>query len=225
MDRVYHKSPVVRLLLTALAAYADSTGRSFPSITDLARRIDRSYERTRALLRMLERMGLVQRSARFDDRTGRQTSNGYQLTLDLTPGYAMRDRAYALDDDSDGGGGYGESGGGGRHGSTLIQKNQCNDAARAALAAPPAGATAPRLAPGGTVRKEASQGEIDWSKASSWWPWKRRRAMGLVRGAWVQASDREREVGAVVRTVAKVADHESSFLAGLLQPAPAMGVR
>jgi DNA-binding transcriptional MocR family regulator len=71
---------VEKLLLIDLAERTNRGGVCYPSIRSLAARMDRSYEWTRAVLRRLERKGLIKRISRFAD-DGRQTSNGYVLTL------------------------------------------------------------------------------------------------------------------------------------------------
>lgn len=208
LDYVRGKPPVVRLLLVALAEYANCDGQAFPAIRCLAGRIERSYERTRTLLRNLEREGLLKRVPRYDDGSRRQTSNGYVLTIgespDETPGCDYGDGWVAPGCDGE------------RFIQNLHNAPPVEDAAAAADVSKPL----PRSAP--LKLKQASQGGTDLSLASSWWPAYRRRAferaMGMVGRPWVQPVDRDRAVGSVAAVVCSAAEvHGSSFLAGLLR--------
>lgn len=68
-----------KLVLCALASFADGDGYSWPSIPALAERASLSERTVQAALRALQDMGVVQVEERYD-AAGDRTSNGYWLT-------------------------------------------------------------------------------------------------------------------------------------------------
>ena len=66
-------------LLILLGGYADENGKSWPSITTMAKRLVVSERFVRKSLRNLESRGHIEHWAQFKD-DGRQTSNAYGFT-------------------------------------------------------------------------------------------------------------------------------------------------
>ena len=66
----------------ALGQYADNKSKEcWPSVTTLAKDLDRSRQSTIKALQGLEEKGAIQKFARLDNKTGQQTSNLYILKI------------------------------------------------------------------------------------------------------------------------------------------------
>lgn len=68
-----------KLLLLALASYANKRGECFPTRKELARRTGSSEASVRNHIRSLRKAGLIEITSQFDRSTGRKTSSLYRL--------------------------------------------------------------------------------------------------------------------------------------------------
>lgn len=75
-----------KLLLLALASYANKRGECFPTRKELARRTGSSEASVRNHLRSLNKAGLIEVTAQYDERSGRQTSSLFRLCFPPPPG-------------------------------------------------------------------------------------------------------------------------------------------
>jgi DNA-binding transcriptional MocR family regulator len=74
------KRGLYRETLLVMATYVNRRGECFPSIRTLAAALGLTYDGMRRRIRSMTRMGLIRTIARRGDN-GRQTSNGYVITL------------------------------------------------------------------------------------------------------------------------------------------------
>lgn len=73
--------PAEKLVLLAIASYADKRGVCYPSRRSLVEKTGLSENGVRVALRSLKKAGLVEITSQFDRATGRKTSSLYQLNL------------------------------------------------------------------------------------------------------------------------------------------------
>lgn len=99
--------PAERLVLLALADYADETGSCFPSQESLAERACCSARTVRRVLDLFEEVGILSRSYRYVD--GERSSNRYVLTHDYRTDWPVDDyrtKRAELEAKSDAAGGH-----------------------------------------------------------------------------------------------------------------------
>jgi len=77
--------PAPKLVLMSLADNADEEGYCWPRVKNVAKRCNVSERTVQRTLRTFEGLGLLKVTRRFRPESGRQTSNGYQLSLRVYP--------------------------------------------------------------------------------------------------------------------------------------------